>query len=34
MVIDVNKKNTELIHVVKDMPIDKQETLLRIAKAL
>ena len=25
---------TELMHVVKDMPIDKQETLLRIAKAL
>ena len=25
---------TELIHVLKDMPIDKQETLLRIAKAL
>ena len=25
---------TELMHVVKDMPIEKQETLLRIAKAL
>ena len=25
---------TELIHVLKNMPIDKQETLLRIAKAL
>lgn len=25
---------TELIHILKDMPLEKQETLLRIAKAL